>query len=37
MSFGIPSQFEFVNGVVIGLTTGLAQWVVLRRELNWAG
>lgn len=35
--FGIPSQFEFVNGVVIGLMTGLAQWVVLRRELNWAG
>jgi hypothetical protein len=35
--FGIPSQFEFVNGLVIGLTTGLAQWVVLRREVHWAG
>jgi hypothetical protein len=35
--FGIPAQFEFANGVVIGLTTGLAQWLVLRREVHWAG
>lgn len=27
--FGIPAQFEFANGVMIGLTTGLAQWLVL--------
>jgi hypothetical protein len=37
MFFGIPGQFEIINGVVIGLTTGIAQWVVLRREVQWAG
>jgi F0F1-type ATP synthase membrane subunit c/vacuolar-type H+-ATPase subunit K len=35
--FGIPGLFELTNGGVIGLTTGLAQWLVLRREVNWAG
>jgi hypothetical protein len=35
--FGIPQQFSFANGLVIGLTTGIAQWVVLRHEVHWAG
>jgi hypothetical protein len=26
-----------LNGIVLGLTTGAAQWLILRRELNWAG
>lgn len=34
---GIPAQLETVNGAVIGLTTGIAQWMILRRELNWPG
>jgi len=35
--FGIPQQFENVDGFVIGLTTGIAQWVILRGELHWPG
>lgn len=35
--FGIPEQLDIFDGVVIGLTTGVAQWLVLRRELHWAG
>ena len=23
--------------LIIGLTVGIAQWVILRRELHWAG
>ena len=34
---GIPRQFEVFNGVIIGLAAGIAQWVILRRELHWAG
>lgn len=37
MFFGIPRELEILDGVTIGLTTGVAQWVVLRRELQWAG
>jgi hypothetical protein len=25
------------SGVVIGTMTGLAQWVILRKEVHWAG
>lgn len=35
--FGIPREFEILDGVVIGLTTGIAQWVILRHELRWTG
>ncbi len=35
--FGIPQQFENVDGFVIGLTTGIAQWVILRGKLHWPG
>jgi hypothetical protein len=37
MFFMIPREFEMFNGVVIGLTTGIAQWMILRHELHWAG
>ncbi|HNS50239.1 MAG TPA: hypothetical protein PKO09_03570 [Anaerolineae bacterium] len=31
-------QFEpsFVSGLLLGTTAGLAQWLVLRREVRWA-
>jgi hypothetical protein len=35
--FAIPQEYEMINGVVIGLTTGIALWMILRRELYWAG
>lgn len=35
--FMIPQELEMFNGVVIGLITGIAQWLILRRELHWAG
>jgi len=37
MFFAIPVEFEMFEGAVIGLTTGIAQWMILRRELHWAG
>jgi len=30
-------DFDFVNGMVIGATTGTAQWLILRREIQWSG
>jgi len=33
----IPNSIEFIAGLVVGLTTGSAQWLVLRREVYWAG
>lgn len=35
--FVIPQEYEMINGVVIGLATGITQWMILRRELYWAG
>lgn len=35
--FGVFRPFEILDGVVIGLITGIAQWVILRRELYLAG
>jgi len=35
--FLLPNEFEFLQGMVIGLTTGFAQWMILRQELHWAG
>ncbi len=32
-----PSEPSFLTGMILGLTTGLAQWIVLREELHWAG
>lgn len=33
----IPNSIEFVAGLVVGLTTGIAQWLILRHEVYWAG
>jgi hypothetical protein len=32
-----PEGLDVIAGLVIGATTGIAQWLVLRREVNWAG
>jgi hypothetical protein len=34
---GVPVELEPLNGIVLGLTTGVAQWLLLRKELSWAG
>jgi uncharacterized membrane protein YccC len=28
---------EFIVGMILGLTTGICQWVILRKEVNLAG
>jgi hypothetical protein len=33
----IPNGLEIINGVVVGLAMGIAGWLVLRREVHWAG
>jgi hypothetical protein len=33
----IPAPQEFLAGIVIGGTLGLAQWLVLRQAVHWAG
>jgi hypothetical protein len=33
----LPEGMDFLAGVIIGVTTGTAQWLVLRREIYWAG
>ena len=33
----IPDGMDFIAGAIIGLSTGTAQWLVLRNELHWAG
>jgi hypothetical protein len=33
----LPPELETLTGMVIGLTTGIAQWIILRREVHWAG
>jgi hypothetical protein len=35
--FMLPQEFTFLEGLVLGLTTGIAQWLILRQELYWAG
>ncbi len=35
--YWIPSEPGTLTGLTLGLTTGIAQWIVLRRELHWAG
>ncbi len=32
-----PQEFASLEGSIIGLTTGFAQWIILRREMHWAG
>ena len=36
-NFAIPQGMDFLTGLLIGLTTGSAQWLILRREVHWAG
>ena len=33
----IPDGMDFLNGAIIGITLGTAQWLVLRNEVQWAG
>jgi len=33
--FLVQDGMEFFAGAVVGLTTGTAQWLVLRKEVNW--
>ena len=33
----IPQGMDFLAGLLIGLSTGSAQWLILRREVHWAG
>jgi hypothetical protein len=35
--FLFPVELKSLEGVTIGLITGIAQWVILRREFQWAG
>ena len=35
--FAVPSGLEIINGLVVGLAMGIAGWLVLRREVHWAG
>jgi hypothetical protein len=35
--YWVPSEPGTLTGLTLGLTTGIAQWIVLRRELHWAG
>jgi hypothetical protein len=35
--YGALREFEIFDGAIIGLTVGIAQWVILRSELRWAG
>jgi hypothetical protein len=35
--FAVPNGLEIVNGFVVGLAMGIAGWLVLRREVRWAG
>jgi hypothetical protein len=33
-----PSQgVDFFAGMILGITIGVAQWLILRREVHWAG
>jgi hypothetical protein len=33
----IPAGMDFLVGILVGITTGSAQWLILRREVRWAG
>ncbi len=35
--YGVPSEPGFLTGTALGLTTGFAQWIILREELHWSG
>ncbi|MBN1660167.1 MAG: hypothetical protein JXA93_17335 [Anaerolineae bacterium] len=33
----VPAGFGLLAGIVLGAAVGIAQWLVLRREVQWAG
>ena len=33
----MPKDMDFLAGMIIGITTGTAQWLVLRNQVYWAG
>ena len=33
---GIRDDMNLISGVIIGITTGTAQWLILRREVYWS-
>jgi hypothetical protein len=35
--FAIPDEFSFPFGIIVGATTGIAQWLLLRNEVNFSG
>ena len=35
--FLFPPELKPLEGITMGLTTGFAQWTLLRREFYWAG
>jgi len=34
---GLSGGFEVLDSIVLGLAVGIAQWIVLKPELHWAG
>jgi hypothetical protein len=35
--FAIPDEYSFPFGIIVGSTTGIAQWLILRREIYYSG
>jgi hypothetical protein len=35
--FAIPDEFGFPFGIIVGATTGIAQWLILRGEVHFSG
>lgn len=33
----VPDAFDFLDGFVAGLAVGIAQWWILRNEVEWSG
>jgi hypothetical protein len=33
----VPDEWTFFSAMLLGLTTGTAQWLILRREFHWTG
>ena len=33
----LPDALDFLGGVILGLTCGFAQWLILRENVHWAG
>jgi hypothetical protein len=33
----LPDGMDFLAGIIIGITTGMAQWLILRQEVSWSG